>query len=150
MMTNLAPVVEITADPSRHLIRVRMAGVMTFEAMKGFCDEYAEATDKFAGKPHVVLADMRGMRTLPNDLAEMFQATIGAARARGVVLCAHVSDQTVTRLQAGRLARQATPGDDVTIDCDSVEEALAVCRDGELQIRRGTKGKLATAVLASK
>src|SRR5690349_9364882 len=108
-MTNLAPTVEIIVDSSRRLIRVRMSGVMTANAMKGFCSEYAEATNQFSGEPHVVLADMRGMRTLPPELAEMFQATIGAARARGVVLCAHVSDQTVTRLQAGRLARQATP-----------------------------------------
>jgi hypothetical protein len=58
-----------------------------------------------------------------NELAALMGAEIGYARRHGVVLYPHISDDTVQRLQAARVARQYSTTDDVTIDVDSPEEA---------------------------
>ena len=94
--------------------------------MRDFSREYREATDLYAGKKHLVLADMRGLRSSVPEAAAVFGEAIGYARKRGVVCCAHLSDSTIARLQAARLAREFSPGDDVTIDAVSLEEAEKV------------------------
>jgi hypothetical protein len=74
----------------------------------------------------MVIADMRGMKPMDPTVANMLGAEIHYARRHGVVLCAHVSDHTVQRLQARNIARQNSPSDDVTVDVASAEEAMKV------------------------
>ena len=111
-----------------------MSGHFTESEMRAWAAEYRRATDLYAGKPHLVLADMRGLLTCTPNVAAIMMETIGYARQRGVACCAHVSDVTVTRLQAARIARQASDGDDVTIDCVSVDEADQVLRERRLEL----------------
>jgi hypothetical protein len=115
--------------PAERTIHVRMSGKFDISAMRAFCDEYKTATDSYASAPHYVLADMRGMVPAGPEVSLIFGSTIGYARARGVRCCAHLSDDTVQRLQAARLARQNATGDDVTIDVSSVEEGERVIRE---------------------
>jgi hypothetical protein len=114
---------EVTNDERRRTITVRMSGFMQPEEMTRFSEAYRQATDAYRGERHLVLADMRGLKALPPESTAIFGEAIGYARPRGVALCAHLSDSTIQRLQAARLAHQAAPGDDVTVDCVSLEAA---------------------------
>ncbi len=115
--------------PTERTIYVRMEGKLDAASMREFADEYRKITDSYAGGPHYVLADMRGMVPAQPEVAQMLGSAIGYARSRGVKLCAHVSDDTVQRLQAARLARQNAVGDGVTVECVSPEEAERVLRE---------------------
>ncbi|APR76648.1 Hypothetical protein A7982_01995 [Minicystis rosea] len=117
---------EIKDDRARRTISTRMSGIFTQEEMRAWCTEYRKATDSYRDRPHLVLADMRGMKATHPDVAALLGAEIGYARAHGCVRCAHVSDDTVQRLQAARVARQHSPGDDVTVEVGSTEEAERV------------------------
>lgn len=115
----------------RRVLRVRMNGIFDEETMRAWVKQYRElGTQPYRGKKHMVIADMRGMRTLHPSVAALMGAEIGYARRNGVVLCAHLSDDTVQRLQAARIARQNSPFDDVTVDVDSLAEAERVITAG--------------------
>ena len=60
-------------------------------------------------------------------MAKVLGEEIFHARRNGVVLCVHISDDTVQRLQALRVARQNSVTDDDTVDVSSAEEAVRVC-----------------------
>lgn len=125
----MKPEFEIRNDPMRRVVYVRMTGVFDEAAMQAWTKDYrARGTAQHAGKRHMVVADMRGMRTVHPSIAALMGAEIGYARRHGVVLCAHISDNTVQKLQAARVARQNSPSDDVTVDVDSPEEAERVVR----------------------
>jgi len=115
--------------PADRTIYVRMTGKFDIGTMRSFCDEYRAATDSYAGAAHYVLADMRGMQATQPEVGLMLGSAIGYARTRGVRCCAHLSDDPVQRLQAARLARQSTPGDDVTVEVSSLEDAERVIRE---------------------
>jgi hypothetical protein len=120
-------------------IYVRMHGRFDEEAMRKFAQEYKSATDTYRGGPHLVMADMRGMAPASPQAAELFGESIGYARRRGVVCCAHLSDSTVQRLQARRVAREHSPGDDVTVDVVSEDEGRKLLAE-----RRATLTKAST------
>ena len=123
----MKPDFEINVDMLKRVVYLRMRGVFDELTMREWCRLYrSRGTDRFKGKNHMVVADMRGMKTLHPSIAALMGEEIGYARRNGVVLCAHVSDDTVQRLQAARIARQNSPGDDITIDVDSPEEAERV------------------------
>ena len=123
----MKPEFEIKNELGRRVVHARLTGVFDEQAMRNWCLAYRErATNPYKGKRHIVIADMRGMKTMHPSIAALMGAEIGHARGNGVVLCAHVSDETVQRLQAARIARQHSPHDDVTIDVDSPEEARKV------------------------
>jgi hypothetical protein len=113
-------------EVSERTIYIRMEGFFEAKEMKGFCDAYRKATDSYKGKPHLVLADMRGMQIASVEVSKLLGDAIGYARQRGVACCAHLSTSTVQKLQAARLAREHSPGDDVTVNVVSTEEALKV------------------------
>ena len=115
--------------PADRTIYVRMTGKFDISTMRAFCDEYKAATNTYSSKTHYVLADMRGMVPAQPEVGLMLGSAIGYARTHGVRACAHLSDDTVQRLQAARLARQSTPGDDVTVDVSSLEEGEKVIRE---------------------
>lgn len=117
---------EMTNDARQRTIRIAMRGKFDAKMMRAWADEYRRITDSYAGQAHLVLADMRGMAPNLPEVGHILGEAIGYARARGVACCVHISDDTVQRLQVARMARQASPHDDRTIDVSSLEEAEKV------------------------
>jgi hypothetical protein len=101
--------VEIRVEKAKNTVYCRMSGVFGEPEMVAWATEYRRATESFRGRPHLVLADMRGMRATHPDVAAILGAAIGHARQNGCVRCAHLSDDTVQRIQAARVARMASP-----------------------------------------
>jgi hypothetical protein len=128
---------EVRTEIRKRTVLVRMQGEFHEPDMRAWAVAYREATDRFAGDKHIVIADMRGMKAARPLVAELMGIEIGYARQHGVVLCAHLSDDTVQRLQANRLARQNAGGDDVTIDVASLEEAYELAREARARIDDG-------------
>lgn len=119
----------VEVDISRRLVHTTMSGLFDGPSIEAWAREYEAATDRFRGRMHVVLADMRGLKTMRREVADRFGDAISYARGRGVVLCAHISDETVQRLQAKRVARLDSQDDDVTVDVASLDEAHEVCAE---------------------
>lgn len=126
----------VTNHPLRRTIVVRLTGVISAPEMHEFATRYRAATDTYHGEPHLVLADMRGMKTNAPATVNILQSSIAYARSCGVHCCAHISDDTVARLQMARIAREATPGDDVTIDVVSLEEAEVVLQEKRFELMK--------------
>jgi hypothetical protein len=119
----------VSLDRIRRTIRFRASGVLTSADMRQVAEEAQWCYDQFKGAHHLVLADMRGMAPLKPEAAQMFGEVIKYGRSRGTVCCAHLSDSSIARLQAARLAREASKYDDVTIDVASPEEAEKVIEE---------------------
>jgi hypothetical protein len=117
---------EVSTDIERRVMRVRLSGVFSGEQMQAFAAACRQATEQFRGTKHTVIADMRGMKPLHQKVAQILGDVIRHGREHGCALCAHISDHTVQRLQAGRLARENSPTDDITVDVSSVSEAERV------------------------
>jgi hypothetical protein len=117
---------EVRNDETTRTIYVRMSGLLREEEMSAWAQEYRRVTDAYEGGRHLVLADMRGMLASSEAVAEMMRDAIAYARKRGVTCCAHLSDSAIQRLQAARIAREASEGDDVTVNVVSLEEANRV------------------------
>jgi len=125
---------EVVLDLANRTLYTRMTGLFSEADMQGWAKQYHEATDKFQGRRHMVIADMRGMKTVHPSIANIMGAEIGYARDNGVVLCAHLSDDTVQRLQARRVARQNSLTDNVTVDVNSIHEARKVVEEARGRI----------------
>lgn len=125
---------EVDNDVEKRTIRLRMSGFMREDEMREWAEAYIAATDSYGGGKHLVLADMRGLKPADPKAAEIMGKAIGEARAKGVARCAHISDSTIARLQAARLAREASPGDDVTIDVVSLDEAEQVLDEARAKL----------------
>lgn len=124
----MKPTWEVKNDLAKRTVYTKISGILGESDIAAWATEYAEkATAPYKGRRHMVIADMRGMRPLSVALATKLGEAIGHARKNGVVFCAHISDDTVQRLQAARVARQNSPDDDVTIDCATLDEAYKVC-----------------------
>jgi hypothetical protein len=111
-------------DRVRRLLSVRLTGFVRLDEMQSWDAHYRAQVDTYAGQPHAVLADMRGLDPLGADVADVLRDAIAYARQHGTVCCAHLSDSTISRLQARRLAREADAGG-VTINVVSLEEGRA-------------------------
>ncbi|MEM9860918.1 MAG: hypothetical protein AAF938_04830 [Myxococcota bacterium] len=129
----------VEVKKAQRRVEVRMAGLFREADIRAFDAAYREATDRFAGTAHVVLADMRGLRTLAANVGAIFGESIAYARTRGVALCAHLSDETVLRLQTARIARSSSVEDDVTVDVASLEEAQLLCEEARQRLEDGSK-----------
>jgi len=105
-----------------------MSGLFNENDMIEAAGEMRRQADAMLGQRHIVVADMRGMKTVHPSIARHMGEAIFYTRERGCVLCVHVSDDTVQRLQARRLARQNSPNDEVTIEVDSIEEARRLAK----------------------
>jgi hypothetical protein len=119
-------------------IYIRMTGKFDMGLMRTFAAEYRQATDTYDGHDHLVLADMRGLSPLLPEVGRVFAASVGYARAHGVICCAHLSDDATQKWQAARLARQDQPANDVTTNFATVEEAMAAFENIRKQFRRST------------
>jgi hypothetical protein len=128
---------EVTINRNRKTITFRASGLLSDDDMQQVLEEAKWATDGFKGKPHIVLADMRGMKLMSDKSAAAFGEIIRYGREHGTVLCVHLSDSSIARLQANRLARESSPQDDCTINVISREEADKVIheREGALGIK---------------
>jgi hypothetical protein len=125
---------DVRTDLKKRTIFTRMTGVFSEGDMQAWAKEYREATDCFQGSKHMVIADMRGMKTVDSTVAAILGEGIAYARKRGVVLCAHVSDDTAQRLQARGIARRNSASDDVTVEVASAEEGLKVVEEARSRI----------------
>lgn len=107
-------------------IHLMLNGSISEPEMRQFVAKYRAATDSYAGRSHLVLADMRGLKIMSPEVAAILGGGIRYARVRGVACCAHISDAAVSSLQAARLAREADPQDQFTVNVVSLEEAEKV------------------------
>jgi hypothetical protein len=130
---------EVINDVNRRTITARMSGFIRPSEMREFAAAYRSATDVYAGGRHLALADMRGLRTLEPESAALFGEVVAYGRQRGCLLCAHVSDSTISRLQTARVASEVSPHDDITVDCVSVEEAHAQLAKTRARLFLGTE-----------
>jgi hypothetical protein len=121
-------VIEVTPNYATRIMEARMSGLYSEQDMRRASELLHEVTKGFAGKRHIVIADMRGMKAVHPSLATILGEAIGYQRANGCVLCLHVSDDTVQKLQVARVARKYSPQDDVTVDVDSVDAARSLAR----------------------
>ncbi|HET6345829.1 MAG TPA: hypothetical protein VFH51_12910 [Myxococcota bacterium] len=133
----MAPKYEIRRDKQAQTIYFQVTGSIDLATMKQIDAEYRRATDAFYDRQHVVLADMRGLQPMVEEVASVLGGMIGYGRAHGAVRCAHLSDHVVQKLQAARLARQSTPGDTVTVDVVSVQEAERVLDEARAKLQSG-------------
>lgn len=113
-------------QPTRKTVVVRLSGIIEDPEMRAFAAEAHAATDAYKNAPHFVLADARGLKTCAASTAAILKEVIVYGRAHGVIACVHVTDESVTKLQLGRLARQGAPTDAATIEVATVEEAESV------------------------
>jgi hypothetical protein len=120
-------------------IRLRMMGAFDVRSMTRFADEYRRVSNEYGGRSHLVLADMRGMAPIESSVAAIFGESIAYSRRHGVVCCAHLSDDTVQRLQASRLARSSSEYDDTTVDVVSVEEAESLLAEHRAELLAGSR-----------
>jgi hypothetical protein len=142
----MKPRFEISDSGEERTIRVRMIGQFDLRTMNDFALEYRRVSRVYAGKPHMVLADMRGSQPASPDVAKLLGETIEFSRQIGVVCCAHLSDDTVQRLQAARLARQIAIASDITFDVVSLEEAERVLAERRQQLLAGVVDPTPSAV----
>jgi hypothetical protein len=124
----------IANDFTERTIRLRMTGEYDRAGMERLACELREVADSYGGRSHLILADMRGMAPLDADVALVFGELIAYTRQRGVVCCAHLSDDSVQKLQAARLGRQISLSDDLTVDVVSIEEAERVLADARSKL----------------
>jgi len=81
--------------------------------------------------------------------AKLLGDAIGYGRRNGCVLCAHISDHTVQRLQAARVARENSATDDITVDVSSVDEAERVVSEARSRLDDGRYGQSVRDPLAA-
>lgn len=117
---------EVKNDIADRTIRIRVSGVIREADLREASEELRRITDRYNGSEHMLIADMRGLVPMSPECAALMGETIEYQRRRGVVLCAHLSDSSIIRLQAKRLAREAWSDDRMTIDVVSLEEAEKV------------------------
>jgi len=127
----MKPEIKATRSASGRIVECLMTGLFSETDMLAAAEMIRNQTDLMHGKRHIVVADMRGMKTVHPAIAKHMGEAIRYQRERGCVLCVHVSDDTVQRLQARRLAREYSPSDDVTIEVESIEEARVLAKSYE-------------------
>ncbi|HWL88912.1 MAG TPA: hypothetical protein VNO21_24075 [Polyangiaceae bacterium] len=116
-------IIDVTCDVKGRTICVRLSGFLSEDDARRSAHLYRVATRTFAGRPHLVLADLRGLKPQSAVAAAFFGKTVAYGRENGVVCCVHLSDSIITRLQAARLASEVSGSDDITVDAASMADA---------------------------
>ena len=70
MLTSSRADFDVRMNLKKRTIFTRMTGVFSEDDMQAWAKEYREATDRFQGSKHMVIADMRGMKTVDPTVAE--------------------------------------------------------------------------------
>ena len=94
---------QVTADPTRDLIQIRMAGFFTAEDLKGFIEarRAAHAELRCGPNQHLTLNDVRDMKIQSQDMVDAFRAMLSDPAYRSRRL-AFVVGPTLTRTQLTR------------------------------------------------
>ena len=124
----------IETSVAKREVILRCAGTFDVATITKLVGEYKQATDKLNGEKHVVLADMRGLKTMSEEVATIFGEAIMYGREKGTVRCAHLADSAIQRLQAKRMAREATPNDPITVDVVDEDEAHKVLDEARAEL----------------
>jgi hypothetical protein len=144
------PELKATRSASGKILECHMTGLFSETDMLAAASEMRRQTDAMQGQRHIVVADMRGMKTVHPSIARHMGEAIRYQRERGCVLCVHVSDDTVQRLQVRRVAREYSPNDDVTIEAESIDEARKVAKSYEEHLDDpGYSGSIRAAIPAA-
>ena len=130
---------EVRNDVPGRTLHVTLRGSIGSEEMARFAAELRAASDSYADRPHLCLAVMKGLTVMEPAAAQLLRERIAYTRQHGVVLCAHVVDTTLARLQTLRIGIQAS-GPDATLDCTSVEEAERVLAYHRKQLEAAAVG----------
>jgi hypothetical protein len=125
---------EVTINRTKRVITFRASGNLTHEDMKKVYDDAVWATDGFKGTPHMVLADIRGMGAMSQESGKIFSDIIRYGREHGTICCVHLSDTSISKLQASRLAREVNPSDDCTVNVVSIDEAEKVIQEKQSEM----------------
>jgi hypothetical protein len=126
---------EASINRARRTITFRASGSPTIDELNKMYEEAQWAHNSFKGEPHLVLADMRGMAPLSPEGTKVFGEIIKYGRQHGCICCVHLSDSSIARLQQSRLAREASPYDDITVNVVSLEEAERVIQEKQASMR---------------
>ena len=131
---------DIQNDKPRRTITVRMAGFFRLAEIQHLAADYRRETDSYVGEPHLVLADLRGLKAMDEESSKALGEAIAYGRVHGVVCCVHLTDTPIARMQVGRLAREANPEHDVTVEVGSAEQAQLVLTEhrAALHLKLGT------------
>jgi hypothetical protein len=129
---------EVTLNKQRKTIVFRASGNISLEEMKQIFEEAKWATDTLKGGAHIVLADLRGMAPLSPAVGQIMGDFIKYGREHGTICCVHLSDSSIARLQAARLAREVSPYDDITLNVVSIEEAERVVQEKQAELAKKT------------
>jgi hypothetical protein len=116
----------VDLDKKRRVVMFRAEGTLSPQDLEDVLKECVRVTDMFKNGQHIVFADMRGLKPLGPEAAQILGQIIRYGREHGTVLCVHISDSSIQKLQAGRLAREASPDDVATINVVSPEEGWRV------------------------
>jgi hypothetical protein len=115
-------------------VTIIMNGTVTDDELVVATQEMKKISESYRGKPHLVLADIRGLKPLSAHATTLLYNAMAHSRRHGVKCCVHLSDSAIARMQAARVAREATAGDDETIEVVSLEEAEEVLKEQRLNI----------------
>jgi len=116
-------VISIENFPQKKVVVVRMNGVVSLSDLRSGMHEMAIAAASYKGAPFGMIADMRDLVPLSPEAAAVLGEAIAFGRKAGVAVCAHLSSSGIIRLQANRVAREATPGQAGNYDVVSMDEA---------------------------
>lgn len=141
---------EVENRPEKLTVYVRMSGAVRLEEAQASVEALKAATDSYGRRSHVYLADLRGLLPLPPEVAAMLGEAIAYSRQRGTIVCIHLSDSAIVRLQATRLVREINPDDSVTIDVVSLEEAELALEDARRQIVSGAEAGIVQRIASGR
>jgi hypothetical protein len=127
--------VEVSINRGRHLITFRASGSISVDELQQISADGRLLIDAFRNEPHIVLADMRGLPPLNEERQKIFGEMIRYDRERGCILCVHLSDSSIARLQQARIAREASTYDDVTVNVISPEEAEKLINESQSKLK---------------
>lgn len=126
--------ISIESFPDRRVLVIRMSGNVTLEELHLGMRDMTMAASAYRGAPFAMIADMRDLLPLSPEAAAALGEAIAYGRKSGVAVCAHLSTSGIIRLQANRVAREATPGQAGNYDVVSMEEAWQLVTEAITQV----------------
>src|SRR4051794_16748428 len=82
--------IKLTNHVQLRTIRFAATGTITEEELEQVAGEARKMSQSYAGRKHLILADIRGMKVASNKVAERLGELIAYQRANGVSLCVHL------------------------------------------------------------
>jgi hypothetical protein len=120
---------KVEVDRRRRVVTFRASGTLQAEELQRAVEQARTAIKVLHPGQHIVLADLRGMAVMSPEAGEIFGRLIRFGRENGTALCVHLSDSSIARMQAARLAREVSPQDEITVNVVSIEEGERVIEE---------------------